>query len=517
MSLLPLNNIRSLILNNIPTSLVIIYILRNFYLTRKPHLTALYDPLLGRMEKLLNRVRSRRSLKNKESQATLKGEKQPEIPEKLEDSKDIQKGPAPTETSPVPDGDDNGDASAQRRTSIDQFSISQTPPKAYGSTASLTQVPTFDLGGGGGGGEETPQRNPSRRSSLSKPGKKPSIQHVDFQEEAIIPSQAPPDDDNNTTPPASIARTSSTRRSKRQRVASLVPSLVSLFSHNNNINNDKTPSIKSLRRGRSRSRRLLRSTTSIRRLAAYKAVDENFPTTKPAYIAIGSGSLMIQVVERISQFTYSQLADVTFISTGVASEHIMASYKLRPITSLSLLSPEIPIDVYFDTADEVDDGLNCIRGATGNIHLERMVAARSVCFVCIIDYRKRVPTLFTTGKSMAVEVTPESYFHVMRCLRDGSGDRAAAVVVPRRGEPGLLGLCVSARGNYLLDCTWPTLGNVEGDVVRLAEEVKGVYGVVDHGLFYNRAGAGAGGGPNRVYVGLEDGAVDILGESRNGK
>ncbi|KAK6541846.1 hypothetical protein TWF694_007625 [Orbilia ellipsospora] len=489
MSLVPPNNIRSLILNSIPASLVIIYILRNFYLGRKPQLATPYDPLLGRMEKLLNRVRSRRSLNKKKSEVTLKEEKQPKVPT---DSEKPNQGDVPKESlaeiSPVP----NDDASAQRRPSIDQFSISQTPPKAYASVASLTQGPTFDPNG------EPLEKNISRRSSLSKPEKKPLIQHVDFQE--AKPSLTP----GETTPPTSITRTSSNRRSKRQKAASLAPSLVSLFSHNTGGRSGDRTSTKS-----QRTIRRLRSTASVRRLAAYKAVDENFPTTKPAYIAIGSGSLMIQVVERISQLTYSQLADVTFVSTGVASEHIMASYKLRPITSLSLLSPETKIDVYFDTADEVDDGLNCIRGATGNLHLERMVAARSVCFICIIDYHKRVPTLFTMGKSMVVEVTPESYFHVMRCLRGGG-----AAVAPRRGEPGLLGLCVSARGNYLLDCTWPTLGDVAEDVVRLAEEVKRVYGVIDHGLFY--AGGGVWNGrPNMVYVGLEDGAVDTLGESNN--
>lgn len=144
-----------------------------------------------------------------------------------------------------------------------------------------------------------------------------------------------------------------------------------------------------------RSLRRSKSITTVRRLAAYKAASDNFPTTRPAYIAIGSGALMLQVAERISQYSYSQLAGVTFVSTGAASEH----YKLRPIISLNLLSPETKIDVYLDTADKVDDNLNCIRGRTGNLHLERMVALRSECFVCTIDYHKRVPTLFTKGKN----------------------------------------------------------------------------------------------------------------------
>ncbi|EPS40679.1 hypothetical protein H072_5448 [Dactylellina haptotyla CBS 200.50] len=478
MSLVPPNNIQSLTFSGIVPSLVIIYILRNFYVSRRLDLGK-YDPALERMEKILHRVRSR-SLRKKASQISVQ-EKSPEDHKDIEFSKGKEReGLKEIDDEVVPEDED----SRNDRIPNDQLSISHTPPGAYGSAVSLDDAHAIET-------SNPIERSQSRRSSLSRPRKKQSAQHVDFQSpelEATTPRQV------ISPPPVSIlsGRTASTRRSKRERVAGMVPSLVSLFSTGGT---SKPP----------RTVRRLRSTSSVRRLAAYKAVDDNFPTTKPAYVAIGSGSLLVQVVERISQFSYSQLADVTFVSTGVASEHIMASYKLRPITALNLLSPETKIDVYFDTADEVDDGLNCIRGATGNLHLERMVALRTDCFVCIIDYHKRVPTLFTSGKSMAVEVTPESYFHVIRALRTSN-----ATVAPRRGEPAILGLCTTQRGTYLLDVTWPALRDSSDDVERLAEMTKGIYGVVDHGLFYS-VGRDWNGRPNKVYVGLEDGAVDVLG------
>ncbi|KAF3920321.1 hypothetical protein ABW20_dc0100054 [Dactylellina cionopaga] len=472
------NDIRSVVRNGIVSSLLIIYILRNFFIKRPGQVnTSTYNQILEAMERFLTRIRSG-SLRRKTSKINQKEEKRALDPGDLKEIEKLRSESAERlseTTTPRP----------TNRVSNDQLSISLTPPAAYGSIASLVEAPTPNRA-------EAEPKASSRRSSLSKHGKKHAVQHVDFQS----PTQEARDHTRLQSPPpiATPSRTSSRRRVRSKIYKShLVRSLNSLIS---NATTSKLHQPRQLKRAQSKS--------SIRRLAAYKAVDDSFPTKRPAYIAIGSGALMLQVVERISQFTYSQLADVTFISTGVASEHIMASYKLRPITSLNLLSPETKIDVYFDTAEEVDDELNCIRGGTGNLHLERMVALRSECFVCIVDYHKRVPTLFTMGKSMTVEITPESYFHVLRELRSRN-----ATATPRRGEPAISGLCTTNRGTYLIDVAWPTLQNSHNEVERLADMVKSVYGVVDHGLFY-AGGGGWNGRPNKVYVGLEDGAVDTL-------
>ncbi|KAK6510668.1 hypothetical protein TWF506_009770 [Arthrobotrys conoides] len=491
-----LKNTRSPAVKNVITSLVIIYILRNFCLhMSEPHRAQISEGILERMEKLLTKVRSA-SLKRKESNLSRKlskegkGKKKAGLGSNLEptDLKDLDSISINTTDAPPVENKNNG-PQPSKRVSQD-FSISTTPPGAYGSTYSLTEGPALIT-------VEPLPKNSSRRSSLSKPGtRKPSIQHVGFQSPELEPEDQ---GENDPTPaptpaPTPTPSTAGSIKNSKKHKHHHMPSLISLIS---NATRATSKSNRSLRR--------TRSTTTVRRLAAYKAVSDNFPTTRPAYIAIGAGALMLQVVERISQYSYGQLADVTFVSTGAASEHIMASYKLRPITSLNLLSPETKIDVYFDTADEVDDNLNCIRGRTGNIHLERMVALRSENFICIIDYHKRVPTLFTTGKSMAVEITPESYFWVIKKLR---GSKAIASL--RSGEPAISGPCITQRGNYIIDATWPSLRDAGEEVEILAEIVKGIYGVVDHGIFYAGEG-GWNGRPSKVYVGLEDGAVDTLG------
>ncbi|KAK6511597.1 hypothetical protein TWF481_000512 [Arthrobotrys musiformis] len=474
---------RSPAVKNVIASLIIIYILRNFCTQMNEARRArISEDILKRMERLLTRVRSA-SLKRRESSLSKnegKGKR------KGDDDQGGEESIVPPATTEQPVEDENGGEPGGSKRVSREFSISTTPPGAYGSSAvSLTEGPTVTT-------VEPLPKNSSRRSSMSKPGRKPSLQHVGFQS----PELEPEDDEGDTPVPTpapvpSPPRAESIKKPKKDK-RHRVPSIISFISNATTARSN-------------RSLRKRRSTTTIRRLAAYKAVSDNFPTTRPAYIAIGSSALMLHVVERISQYSYNQLADITFVSTGVASEHIMASYKLRPITSLHLLSPETKIDVYFDTADKVDDNLNCIRGRTGNIHLERMVALRSECFVCIIDYRKRVSTLFTLGKSMAVEITPESYFYVVKKLR-----AAKAVASLRSGEPMMAGPCVTGRGNYVIDATWQALADSGDEVEVLAEIVKGIYGVVDHGLFYAGAG-GWNGRPSKIYVGLEDGAVDSLG------
>ncbi|EGX50040.1 hypothetical protein AOL_s00076g391 [Orbilia oligospora ATCC 24927] len=483
---------RSTAVKNVITSLIIIYILHNFCShMNEAHRTHISEGILERMEKLLTKVRSA-SLKRKESNLSrkeekAKGKKKNDSNSDLKDIDSISISAAGAADGDSEHVENENDGGPSKRVSQD-FSISTTPPGAYGSTYSLTEGPALIT-------VEPLPKNSSRRSSLSKPGRKPSLQHVGFQSPELEPEEEEGGENDHTlTPTPSINGSVKKSKKHKHHHHHHMPSLISLIS---NATRATSKSTRSLRRRE--------STSTVRRLAAYKAVNDNFPTTRPAYIAIGSGALMLQIVERISQYSYNQLADVTFVSTGAASEHIMASYKLRPITSLNLLSPETKIDVYFDTADKVDDNLNCIRGRTGNLHLERMVALRSECFVCIIDYHKRVPTLFTNGKSMAVEITPESYFYVIKGLR---GTKAIASL--RSGEPAISGPCITQRGNYIIDATWPSLRDAGEEVEALAEIVKGIYGVVDHGLFY-AGGNGWNGRPNKVYVGLEDGAVDTLG------
>lgn len=108
---------------------------------------------------------------------------------------------------------------------------------------------------------------------------------------------------------------------------------------------------------------------SAKRLAAYRAVDEHFPTNA-RYVGIGSGSTVVYVVERIAQFARERTDHVTFVPTGYQSRELIlkAGLKLGSIE----MCPEL--DVVFDGADEVDPFLNCIKGGGACLFQEKLVA-----------------------------------------------------------------------------------------------------------------------------------------------
>ncbi len=57
--------------------------------------------------------------------------------------------------------------------------------------------------------------------------------------------------------------------------------------------------------------------------------------------------------------------------------------------------PEKILDIYIDGADEVDKGLNLIKGGGGAHTNEKIIAAKANYFICIIDSSKLVDTLGT--------------------------------------------------------------------------------------------------------------------------
>ncbi|TMC85520.1 MAG: ribose-5-phosphate isomerase RpiA [Chloroflexi bacterium] len=129
-----------------------------------------------------------------------------------------------------------------------------------------------------------------------------------------------------------------------------------------------------------------------------------------------------------------------------------------------------PIDLAVDGADEVDPGLNLIKGRGGALFREKLVAAASKRFVVLVDESKLVQRL-------GVGVLP---VEVLPFLWRTTAERLAALgvsLVVRGGEETPF---ITDNGNLILDLT------VEGGITKPADfgaELKKVTGVVEHGLF----------------------------------
>ena len=123
------------------------------------------------------------------------------------------------------------------------------------------------------------------------------------------------------------------------------------------------------------------------------------------------------------------------------------------------------IPVYVDGADEIDAGLNMIKGGGGALTREKIVAAVAKTFVCICDASKLVDVM---GKfPLPVEVIPMARAHVAREL------------AKLGGTPVLREGFVTDNGNLILDVRGLSIIDPKG----LEAKINQITGVVTNGLF----------------------------------
>ena len=127
------------------------------------------------------------------------------------------------------------------------------------------------------------------------------------------------------------------------------------------------------------------------------------------------------------------------------------------------------LELYVDGADETDRHRRLIKGGGGALTREKIVAAASRRFVCIVDESKVVDVL---GRfPLPVEVIPMARSHVARQLVKLGGDP-----VYREGV-------ITDNGNVILD-----VHNLKIDEPRKLEAaINQIVGVVANGLFAERA------------------------------
>lgn len=127
-----------------------------------------------------------------------------------------------------------------------------------------------------------------------------------------------------------------------------------------------------------------------------------------------------------------------------------------------------PLELYVDGADECDPHNRLIKGGGAALTREKIIAAASRQFVCIVDPSKLVPVL---GRfPVPVEVIPMARSHVARQIVKLGGDP-----VWREGT-------VTDNGNWILDVhNWSIT-----DPVTLESRLNAIVGVVTNGLFAAR-------------------------------
>lgn len=224
-----------------------------------------------------------------------------------------------------------------------------------------------------------------------------------------------------------------------------------------------------------------------KKIAAYKAVDENFPKT-PRVIGVGSGSTVVYVAERLGQLPNK--SDFVCIPTGFQLKQLIIENGLN----LGTIEQYPEIDIAFDGADECDESLNLIKGGGACLFQEKLIAEAAETFIVVADYRKKSTALGVQWtKGVPIEIVPNSYAKVIRDLKK----LGATNVILRQGGSAKAGPVITDNNNFLLDADF---GSIE-DPKKLHLQIKSLVGVVETGLFTSMA--------KKAYFGEVDGAVSV--------
>jgi ribose 5-phosphate isomerase A len=178
-------------------------------------------------------------------------------------------------------------------------------------------------------------------------------------------------------------------------------------------------------------------------------------------LGVGSGSTVNYFIDALK--SVKGKIEGAVASSVVSAEKLKAlSIPLLDINSIG----EIPL--YVDGADEIDPYKNMIKGGGGALTREKIVAAVSKKFICIIDSSKQVDLLGTFP--VAVEVIPMARSYVAREM------------VKLGGNPIYRQGFLTDNGNVILDVHNLKILNP----VEMEQKINNIVGVVTNGIFAAR-------------------------------
>jgi ribose 5-phosphate isomerase A len=202
-------------------------------------------------------------------------------------------------------------------------------------------------------------------------------------------------------------------------------------------------------------------------------------------VGLGTGSTAACFVKALA----ARRLDVRGVATSQATAVLARGLGIEIVD----LDQAGEIDLTVDGADEIGPGLDLIKGAGAALLREKLVWEASAKCVVVADASKRVERL---GRSpLPIEVV--AFGHVTTAARiEGAlkacGIDAAPVLRVGGGRP-----VVTDSGNLIYDAA---CGAIEAPA-DLARGLKGLTGVVEHGLFLGLAG--------RALIAADHGMIDL--------
>lgn len=178
-------------------------------------------------------------------------------------------------------------------------------------------------------------------------------------------------------------------------------------------------------------------------------------------VGVGTGSTVNFFIDYLAHIKHKIDGAV---SSSDATEALLRQHNI-PVLNLNSVNN---LPVYIDGADEASKYLHLLKGGGGALTKEKIIAAVSKQFVCIIDETKLVNVLGTFP--LAIEVIPMAQSYIAR------------EIVKLGGQPILRTDFTTDNGNIILD-----VHNLDIlKPVALELELNKLAGVVSNGLFAQR-------------------------------
>ncbi len=195
---------------------------------------------------------------------------------------------------------------------------------------------------------------------------------------------------------------------------------------------------------------------------------------KGSIVGVGTGSTVNHFIDA--------LGSIKDDIKGAVSSSVASTERLKELgIEVYECNDVAMLDIYVDGADEINAAREMIKGGGAALTREKIVAAISEKFVCIVDGTKAVDVLGQVP--LPVEVIPMARSYVAREL------------VKLGGDPAYREGVTTDNGNVILDVHNMQITNPK----ELEDKINAIAGVVTVGLFAHR-------GADVVITGTPEGA-----------
>jgi ribose 5-phosphate isomerase A len=193
--------------------------------------------------------------------------------------------------------------------------------------------------------------------------------------------------------------------------------------------------------------------------------------TSGMLVGLGTGSTANYFIEALARRQHEEHLKIETVSSSPIS-----AVKARSL-NLSVLAIEQveKVDVYVDGADEVTSDKTLLKGRGADLVREKLLASNSAEFWVLIDPSKYVSHI---GKKfpIPIEVLPFAWQLVKRQIEVLGGHAELRLNSSKDG------LAITSHGSLVLDAHFDN-----SDANTLNEQLNGIAGVVEHGIFWHLA------------------------------